>query len=58
VDVQRDVALPHCHDTVLRYAVTLQVCTHPNVIGHGRIEVKRIFQFDIQRTVHRDIFLQ
>jgi len=20
---------PHCHDTVLRYAVTLQVCTHP-----------------------------
>jgi hypothetical protein len=23
----------HCHDTVLRYAVTLQVCTHPN--GRG-----------------------
>jgi hypothetical protein len=21
---------PHCHDKVLRYAVTLQVCTHPN----------------------------
>jgi len=20
---------PHCHDTVLRYAVTLQVCAHP-----------------------------
>ena len=20
---------PHCHDTVLRYVVTLQVCTHP-----------------------------
>jgi hypothetical protein len=21
---------PHCHDTLLWYAVTLQVCTHPN----------------------------
>jgi len=21
------VSRPHCHDTVLRYAVTLQVCT-------------------------------
>jgi len=21
---------PHCHDAVLRYAVTLQVWTHPN----------------------------
>jgi len=21
---------PHCYDTVLRYAVTLQVCTYPN----------------------------
>ena len=20
---------PHCHDAVLRYAVTLQVCSHP-----------------------------
>ena len=26
-----DESHPHCHDTVLRYAVTLQVCTHPKV---------------------------
>jgi hypothetical protein len=30
---------PHCRDTVLRYAVTLQVCTHPKLttlcVGHS-----------------------
>jgi hypothetical protein len=31
VDVQRDESHPHCHDTVLRYVVTLQVCTHPKM---------------------------
>jgi hypothetical protein len=25
---------PHCHDTVLRYAVTLQVCTHHNGVSN------------------------
>ena len=29
VDVHCHAARPHCHDTVLRYAVTLQVWTHP-----------------------------
>jgi hypothetical protein len=29
---------PHCHDTVLRYAVTLQVCTYPKIPTEERIE--------------------
>jgi hypothetical protein len=28
---------PHCHDTVLRYAVTVQVCTHPNGV-HSQMQ--------------------
>ena len=38
MDVQCHVARPHCHDTLLRYAVTLQVCTHPysSETGTGR----------------------
>jgi hypothetical protein len=32
---------PHCHDTVLRYAVTLQVCTHPKSARRNKLEKNR-----------------
>ena len=35
VDVQRHAARPHCHDTVLRYAVMLQVWTHLYTMSTG-----------------------
>jgi hypothetical protein len=34
-------SLPHCYDIVLRYAVTLQLSTHPNATTKYRLHAER-----------------
>jgi len=35
------VSRPHCYDTVLRYTVTLQLCTHSNATAKYRQHAER-----------------
>jgi hypothetical protein len=44
---------PHCHDTVLWYAVTLQVCTHVYSVGSMLVTSVpvHVFETDTKRSM-------